>query len=250
MATARMGVGTNRDTIGRDQGILDYLDDGHDHHRCAMGGVAVSPERLSPEAQEVRSKDLRRIRWAYIILAVTTAIALYFVGDLFIKEKHARQDAIAASERANAQVRFQTFILCRAEGRTVKQCKNISQDIILPEHVQLDELEAQLARIGEARVNKLFVGPPGAQGKVGPGGAIGPAGPTGRAGARGTPGPKGQQGPQGSRGAQGPPGSSGSRGRSGRPGAPGSKGDRGPAGAQGPQGPSGSIPNCPNPHAI
>lgn len=171
--------------------------------------------------------------WAFAILTLGLAAAVY-VQTRDNRESRERDRETAAKNVA--QAKFQTYILCRSTGRTVKQCNTIAKGAVLPgSKIQLQQIEAALAKFGEATVNKLFVGPPGSRGSVGPGGTLGPPGPKG---AKGDKGSTGARGPQGQVGEQGPPGPTvtGARGAQGPRGLPG---ERGAAGAQGPQGAAG-----------
>lgn len=214
------------------------------------------PERLPEEFQEVRRHDIRLVKWAYLLLALGIGAALLAVGQLWhqnslrISENKARlNEAETDREKAQQQAQFQAYVLCRSTGRTKKQCRAIATGIILkrlPTTLSVDELETALAKIGEARVTKLFVGPQGKQGQVGPGGAIGPVGPRGPAGPRGAQGARGSPGVGGPRGAAGSRGPRGARGTRGAPGTPGPPGARGPAGPAGRPGPPGSTAPCPD----
>lgn len=144
----------------------------------------------------------------------------------------------------DAQIRLTTYVLCRSSGRTRRQCIRISRGVILKPNFSLNHLEAEIAKLGEAQVTQLFVGPPGAQSSVGPGGKIG--GPRGPRGPRGFTGPQGATGATGPRGPpsgivgpQGPQGERGPAGANGQNGARGPAGPTGPQGATGPQGPPG-----------
>lgn len=220
------------------------------------------PERLPEEFQEVRRHDIRLVKRAYLLLALGIGAALLAVGQLWhqnslrIEENKARlSEAEADRERSQRQAQFQAYVLCRSTGRTKKQCRAIATGIILkriPMSLSVDELETTLAKIGEARVTKLFVGPKGKQGQVGPEGQVGPGGPIGPVGPRGPAGPRGAQGARGPPGVGGPRGAAGGRGprgARGTRGAPGTPGPPGPPGARGPAGPPGrpgsSVP-CPD----
>lgn len=211
------------------------------------------PKSLPENLQRIRRKDLAAIRWAFLILGIGVAIALWFVGQLIHDNKvRARADKaflqreIARSKRDVLQAKFQTYLVCRSTGRTIKQCDAISKGAVLPDGlISLNKLEAKLAKISEARVTKLFVGPLGKRGQIGPGGKIGPAGPRGPRGPQGlrgvagSAGPAGAIGPMGKRGLTGPQGPKGIPGIPGTPGTPGAQGPAGPRGAQGPIGPQG-----------
>jgi hypothetical protein len=144
--------------------------------------------------------------------------------------------------KAVTQARYQAYVLCRSTGRTRKQCRTISDGIILPPMLTLDQLESQVAEIGEATVTRLFVNKNGKRGRIGPGGEIGKAGAkgdrgatgkTGNPGPQGNPGSKGEKGNTGSRGQRGATGPRGPAGQQGNPGAQGQPGPPGPAGPQG-----------------
>ncbi len=175
-------------------------------------------------------------------LSVLTCGAVVVVA-LFVAHDQREQTRrrVAANEQLVIQVETSNYVLCRSSGRTVKQCRLIAHGVLLepPDSAKLRQLEARVARIGEARVQRLFVhgrqikgatGSSGVQGEVGPAGRLGPAGPSG---------PPGPPGPRGPAGAVGPPGAHGTPGTQGTPGARGAAGPAGPAGARGPVGPAG-----------
>jgi Collagen triple helix repeat (20 copies) len=129
-----------------------------------------------------------------------------------VAEQAARIEAGQQRRLVDAQIRFSAYVLCRSEGRTPKQCRQVARGIILPPALTLDEIEAKLGKIAEIRVQRIFV-------KGQPGQSI--RGPQGKQGSKGV---RGAVGAEGARGIQGPPGS----------------GQRGPPGTRGPQGPQGN----------
>jgi hypothetical protein len=146
------------------------------------------------------------------------------------REKVLRAREQAARKRGDLQVRYTAYVLCRSGGRTRKQCRKISEGVILPPRLTLEMIDAQFAKFGEATVAKLFI----SKGRVGKTGIQGPGGKIGNTGARGL---RGAQGPTGPRGPSGI--GSGSKGKKG------DKGDRGQPGAPGPPGPAGTNFVCP-----
>lgn len=198
------------------------------------------PERLPQVFQEVRAKDWRTIKIVFILMAAAIAASFLFTGSLIADNNDlAKQNrALIASERqqrmasqretnrAILQSRFSAYILCRSSGRTRRQCRKISQGIILKPTVSLRMVEASIAKLGEATITKLIVGREGTRGPVGPAirGPRGPAGAAGDPGARGSAGPRGRTGPRGPRGLTGPAGSAGPAGPRGPQGAPGPPG--------------------------
>jgi hypothetical protein len=147
---------------------------------------------------------------------------------------------IAARKRLRNQVLYLSYVLCRSQGRSKKDCRIISHGAVLPSNLTIETLEAQIARLGEARIIRLFVGPNGTRitGKSGAPGLRGPPGPQGK---QGPPGPKGERGPQGpANGPPGPKGEKGDKGAQGERGPQGAQGSRGPQGEQGPQGERGA----------
>lgn len=206
------------------------------------------PSRLPQELQDLRHSDLTKVTLAFVILTIGLAAAVYQISSLVSENKKRIREnrllverQLEARERDIAQAKFQTYVLCRSGGRTVKQCDAIANGAVLPgNNIQLKKIEAALAKFGEATVTKLFVGPPGNRGSVGAGGKIGPAGPAGPKGNRGAKGDNGAPGPVGPAGPRGPSGKTGGKGQTGSRGAtgpPGPQGAAGPAGAQGPPGP-------------
>jgi hypothetical protein len=143
------------------------------------------------------------------------------------QERKVRMVTQGQLRRATAQAKYQTYILCRSEGRMPRQCRKIARGIVLPPTLKLEQIEAELANLGETTITKLFVGKKGARGEVG-------------ASIRGPQGPPGQNA-TGQRGPQGPPGI-GAKGDKGDPGNNGSRGPSGPAGPPGPPGPGFSCP--------
>jgi Collagen triple helix repeat (20 copies) len=213
-------------------------------------------------------------QWILPAVLVVSILGLVFVvlSGIYLnhrqsnREKEQRLTTLQEQRRAIAQTRFTAYVLCRSEGRTPRQCRKIANGIVLSPQLNLDQLDARLARISDARVGSLIVGPPGHSGKVGAGGVRGlrgligkpgPAGPRGHRGhdghagargAQGNPGLKGEQGPPGQRGAQG---NSGARGIAGPPGARGPAGPAGPVGPRGPTGVSGPPGNpCPTGYTL
>lgn len=172
---------------------------------------------------------------AILGFGVTVAGAFYLVD----QQRQQNRDLIAAQKRQNLQTRASLEILCRSTGRTHRQCEAISKGTLLPANLTLERLQTEFGRIVDARVNKLFVGPPGQSKQVGPGGKIGPAGPAGPRGPAGKQGPRGATGLPGHQGREGPQGPPGPRGAPGPPGARGAPGPPGPQGPQGPPGPAG-----------
>lgn len=180
-----------------------------------------------------------------LTLGVVISLAIWYSSDQRKREKRDR-------ERATAQAYVSNYTLCRSAGRTRKQCRAIAKGTILAPTISTALIEAKLAELGEARVTRLFVGPPGKRGQVGAKGAKGPAGPGGAIGPQGAPGTPGPRGPRGAKGqgSQGPRGSQGQRGPQGAQGTQGARGAAGPQGQsgargpQGPQGPIGSLPAC------
>lgn len=211
-------------------------------------------------------------RWSlslFIALAVigfiaTIGLALWVAKRDRDAERRARLREAATLRRNDAQIQYVTYVLCRSEGRTIKQCERIAEGVVLPANVSIKQLEAEVARIKKAAITKLTVagktvvvpskgllGPRGATGARGLRGATGPQGPTGArgapgmdgergtTGARGPQGHTGSQGPAGARGPAGATGAAGPAGEKGDAGAPGTRGPAGPQGATGPQGPPG-----------
>lgn len=155
------------------------------------------------------------------------------------QEERARAEATRQTALDIAQARALAYYLCRSFRGTPKQCVRLQRGIILKPNLDLETLEAQLAKINDARITSLLVGPPGNRGRVGVGGIKGIPGVQGPKGDPGSQGPPGARGPAGLRGATGPPG----KGRSGPQGVPG------PAGARGPAGPAGA-PGRPGPQGV
>lgn len=177
-----------------------------------------------------------------LALAGVIIFAVYQVGKNRDQTKHdVASNAKRLAENSKLleheidQVRYSAYIFCRSEGRTPHACKKIARLVILPRELNVPTLKTALAKIGEAQIDKLFVGKPGSRGRVGtkgiPGipGVKGPRGNRGERGASGSQGANGQRGVAGARGAAGPQGA---------------QGQAGPAGPPGPQGPAGAAFNC------
>jgi Collagen triple helix repeat (20 copies) len=138
------------------------------------------------------------------------------------REAAMRRAAIVRQRKANAQIRFVAYVLCRSGGRSPKQCDRIAAGVILSPNLTLDEIEARLGKIAELRVSHIFVkGQSGLVGRTGPRGLQGIPGATGSRGAAGGIGARGSNGSRGARGPPGPQGSAGPAGPQGPPGAPG-----------------------------
>jgi hypothetical protein len=176
---------------------------------------------------------------AILGFGVTVAGAFYLVD----QQRQQNRDLIAAQKRQNLQTRASLEILCRSTGRPHRQCEAISKGTLLPANLTLERLQTEFGRIVDARVNKLFVGPPGQSKQVGPGGKIGPAGEKGDRGAKGDRGEKGVKGDRGEKGARGEKGEKGEKGDRGAKGEKGDRGEKGDPGVQGPPGAPGVI--CP-----
>src|SRR5512132_1679461 len=84
--------------------------------------------------------------------------------------------------------RVYTYSLARSLGYSKAQAKRLSDGVILDPKLTLDQIDAKIAEIGEARVSKLLVGPKGKRGAVG---GLGRPGKTGKTGPRGISGPSG-----------------------------------------------------------
>ncbi len=211
---------------------------------------------------------------AVLLGGIATMTAMLILAVFVVKRDRERAKAdVAIATQADRnlrdQISFEAYVLCRSQGRSKHDCRLISKGVVLSGSII--KLEAEIAKLGEARVVKLFVGPKatrvtsagkisivgpkgdeGPAGKPGPQGARGPAGKTGAAGPRGvpgtaakqaSPGPRGLPGEKGATGATGPPGPEGAKGAAGAKGDQGSTGPQGAAGPQGPPGPSGLT--CP-----
>lgn len=186
-------------------------------------------------------------------LAVSFGISLWFIhhqrvqtAERIVTERKARVAALREQQRLIAQTAYAVYILCRSNGRTVKQCKLIADGTLLKPTLNVVTLEARIAKLGEASVRELFIngrkgviGKSGSVGKSGSAGAIGPAGKQGPPGPPGPPGPAGKG--AGPRGAQGPAGARGSQGPPGARGPVGLAGPQGPPGPRGPPGTPGSV---------
>lgn len=171
--------------------------------------------------------------------AVTVAAAIWLAH----RQRQQNMEQTENAQRAAIQAQFTMTILCRSSGRTNRQCAEIARGTVLPPNLTLKQIRAEFAKLTEARVQKLFVGPPGIngkQGRVGPGGAIGPAGPRGPAGSSG----RSIRGPRGATGSRGPAGARGAQGERGAAGSQGQRGPAGPQGAPGPPGPPGAGGAC------
>ena len=190
---------------------------------------------------------------SYLVPALVVVAVLSFVGAILFgiyllndqrkqntraikleRQRNARESR--DQQLATAQARYSAYILCRSLKWTPKQCKTISSGVLLPRNVVFEKLDAEVARLGEATVNRLFVGPPGSRNRVGKSGTIGPPGIRGP---RGPAGPQGSSGAQGERGPAGRNGSPGARGLQGLRGVMGLTGPIGPPGRAGPPGPPG-----------
>jgi hypothetical protein len=144
-------------------------------------------------------------------------------------EQSARLEAGLARKRADAQIRFAAYLLCRSNGRTPKACLRLARGSSLPPNLTLDEITAHFGKIAEIRVERFYVKGKAGQGIPGPKGLRGRKGAQGSRGAQGA---RGSQGATGVRGSQGPQGQSGQRGAQGPPGPPGPAGPPGAPGAQ------------------
>lgn len=177
-------------------------------------------------------------------IATFTALLILTVFVIRRDRERARADAeIAAQARRNLldQITFEAYVLCRSQGRSKHDCRLISNGVVLSGSV--NRLEADIAKLGEAKVAKLFVGPKGTKvtaGKISIVGPAGTAGKTGQQGPRGPQGPQGAQGPRGLAGQRGPAGPTGAGSKQGPRGQPGAKGATGPAGPQGAKGDQGT----------
>ncbi len=184
---------------------------------------------------------------ALIAFGILTLASMVALAALVISHDRKRAKAdLALETRARIALRnnieFEAYVLCRSEGRSKHDCKLISNGAVLEGKVDVVELEAQIARLGEARVTKLFIGKHGTA--VTAAGKISIKGPPGPPGAAGPPGPKGPQGTQGSAGG-GKIGKTGARGQAGAQGPPGVQGPQGAKGEPGAQGPPGQSLTCP-----
>ena len=178
----------------------------------AMGGIAFAILLMLFVHQLQSTKDLSAANRASLI-----------------REGQARRNAVRQGKRADAETKFAAYILCRSVGRSPQACKKIINGVALPARLDVNSLDARLARLGELRVRTIFVHGKaqkvivpkalrGPQGPAGPRGAQGPAGPpSGVVGPQGKPGVQGKTGktgPQGERGPQGPAGPAGAPGTS------------------------------------
>lgn len=196
---------------------------------------------------------------AVLIGGIATMTAMLILAVFVIRRDRQRAKAdiavaAQASRNLRDQITFEAYVLCRSQGRTKHDCRLISKGVVLSGSII--RLEADIAKLGEAKVATLFVGPKATRvtaGKisiVGPTGQRGTQGPAGPAGQRGATGPQGERGAAGPRGPangktgatgpRGPSGQTGARGATGPAGPAGAKGEQGPVGSQGPQGPQGA----------
>ena len=170
----------------------------------------------------------------YIWVTDQAQIRTHHLNQKLKAERSARMKEQRRIRALAAQAMYQTYILCRSQGRTKRQCRKIAHGIILSPRFTLKQLDTHILRTAELTVTRIFNPPKGQAGATGPRGAPGlsirgPTGPTG---------PRGPQGPRGPAGING--GKQGPRGPQGPPGAQGAKGDRGAQGPAGPQGPPGN----------
>jgi hypothetical protein len=203
----------------------------------------------------------RKITVSFGIVVLVSFLALAALGVAIRENRNAvrrveegRQREKQARVRSDIQIRFVTYVLCRSEGRTMKECQKISDGIVLPPALTVDEIEARLAKITKARITQLTVGQPGKAlligvpgkgivgepGEPGAPGRQGPQGPRGSHGANGKNGAAGRPGPRGLRGLEGPPGPQGMPGKFAGKGEPGERGAKGPEGPKGPPGEQGA----------
>src|SRR6266496_5836 len=169
----------------------------------------------------------RDFRVAYLFLAlglVLTGYAAYYLNHKLNREVDRQR---TGEMRRDLELRLAIFTICRSDGRTEKECRQIASGVILP----------ALTRAQEAQIVKIL-GQPGTAGALGPQGIRGLIGKAGVRGQRGNDGERGPAGSPGSRGERGPPGARGPMGPAGPP------GPHGVPGIQGPPGPAGMI--CPS----
>lgn len=198
-------------------------------------------------------------KWAPAVFVVISVMGFMTAvgGGLYLakrdrdRETAARMREVEARKRNDIQIRFVTYVLCRSEGRTIRECSKIAEGVVLPANLSLHALEVEIAKLKQARITKLTVGgkpvvvskgllgPRGEKGDTGPRGRTGATGARGPTGARGAPGMDGERGATGPRGAQGPTGPPGAQGEPGAAGAQGPAGPQGTPGPPGPPGPSG-----------
>src|SRR6266542_346393 len=187
--------------------------------------------------QHQRRSDIRRIATAYCILGAAAVLGIYGICANGNKLDDQIAHAKAEATRSDLQQRLAIFTVCRSDGRSVKECRQIANGIILPALTR-----GQLTKIVKILGKPGKPGQPGKPGLLGPHGIkgligkLGPQGRSGRTGARGAVGARGARGTPGSPGERGAAGAAGGRGA---PGAQGSAGAQGPAGARGPGGPAG-----------
>jgi hypothetical protein len=172
-----------------------------------------------------RRHDLNRVAIAYVILAMAMTVGFWATW----QNRHELAQEVARAQAAeharDVDLRLFAFRICRADGRSVHECRMISNGVILP----------ALTRAQETQIVKIL-GQPGKAGPLGPQGLQGLVGKAGLHGLRGATGPAGPPGP---RGLPGPPGQNGQQGPQGVRGPPGARGPTGGAGSPGAQGPPG-----------
>src|SRR6266498_3759616 len=210
---------------------------------------------MMPESWErflrQRRRDINRVASAYVILTIAVCFGLYgsWVNRQGLKAEVARTQVNELRHTENErhrdlELRLAIYTICRSDGRSAKECREIANGIILPALTR-----GQLTKIIKVLGKPGKPGEPGKPGLLGPHGIQGLIGKDGLQGRRGSPGARGATGVRGTPGSPGERGAAGPAGERGTQGAQGSAGARGPGGPAGPQGPPGPAgpPGPPGP---